>query len=131
MYVVEKIVDMRIRSGEIEYRVKWRGWPSSTNTWEPKAHLTEYGASESVALWHALNPDRPDPSLLGHAIMMIQQKCDADQAVDMLMKQHRLPGSTLVWKQAYVDELEGVLSRRCREVFGEEYARVVKEDKKL
>ena len=57
---------MRIRSGEVEYRAKWRGWPSSTNTWEPKAHLTEYGASDSVAAWHALNPDRPDPSGVGH-----------------------------------------------------------------
>ena len=80
VYVVEKVVDMRIRSGEVEYRVKWRGWPSSTNTWEPKAHLTDYGASESVAEWHAANPDRPDPHSLGHAIMLIQQKSDDEQA---------------------------------------------------
>ena len=109
--------------------MKWRGWPSSTNTWEPKAHLTEYGASESVAEWHATNPDRPDPQGLGHAIMLIQQKSDDEQAVDMLMRQHRLPGSVLAWTKAYQEELGVVLNRRCREVFGEEYERVVKNEK--
>ena len=38
--VAEKIIDKRTnRRGKIEYLVKWRGYPGSENTWEPKAEL--------------------------------------------------------------------------------------------
>ncbi len=42
-YEVEHIVSRRLipgRAGEYEYEVKWKGWPSSDNTWEPIAHLS-------------------------------------------------------------------------------------------
>ena len=39
-YAIEKIVGKRTnRHGKIEYLVKWRGYPDSENTWEPKAQL--------------------------------------------------------------------------------------------
>jgi len=41
-YEVEKIVDRRRIEGtrdEYEYKVKWKGYPSSDNTWEPLQHL--------------------------------------------------------------------------------------------
>ncbi|KAH9302435.1 hypothetical protein KI387_014018, partial [Taxus chinensis] len=34
-YEVEAIHKKRIRKGKVEYFVKWKGWPESTNTWEP------------------------------------------------------------------------------------------------
>ena len=39
-YEVEKIVDKRTNVyGLVEYFVKWKGYPSSENTWEPKKNL--------------------------------------------------------------------------------------------
>ena len=39
-YNVEKILEMKIKNGEKLYFVKWEGYPSSQNTWEPRKHLS-------------------------------------------------------------------------------------------
>jgi len=38
-YVVEKVVDMRFNKGKKEFLLKWKGYPDSENTWEPKDNL--------------------------------------------------------------------------------------------
>jgi len=49
---VEKIEDSRTRNGVKEYLVKWAGWSSSYNQWEPAEHL--HGAPEALRDYHAL-----------------------------------------------------------------------------
>ena len=49
VYVVDKVVDMKIKQGEVEYRVKWQGFNSMQNTWEPANNLLDHGAKEAVA----------------------------------------------------------------------------------
>lgn len=38
-YVVEKIVDKRTKNGRHEYFLKWKGYSSAENTWEPKENV--------------------------------------------------------------------------------------------
>lgn len=45
-YVVEKILDKRIDSkGFAKYLVKWEGYPSTSNTWEPLENLVDCDAA--------------------------------------------------------------------------------------
>ncbi|CAG7837745.1 unnamed protein product [Allacma fusca] len=38
-YAVERIVDKKVVDGEVQYFIKWQGWPEDSNTWEPIEHL--------------------------------------------------------------------------------------------
>ncbi|XP_057513628.1 chromo domain protein LHP1-like [Actinidia eriantha] len=38
-YEIEAVRKKRIRKGELQYLIKWRGWPETANTWEPLENL--------------------------------------------------------------------------------------------
>ena len=46
VYVVERILDRRVKGGETEYTVKWKGWTMKEYTWEPEANLWTMGVME-------------------------------------------------------------------------------------
>ena len=48
VYVVDRIHDSRNRDGEKQYKVSWKGYAKTHKTWEPAAHLLEYGAKQMV-----------------------------------------------------------------------------------
>lgn len=39
-YVVEKIIDSRVKNGVKEYLLKWIGYDDKDNTWEPESKST-------------------------------------------------------------------------------------------
>ncbi|XP_057708153.1 M-phase phosphoprotein 8 isoform X3 [Corythoichthys intestinalis] len=41
VYEVERIIDMRVEGGEVLYRVRWKGYCSDDDTWEPEGHLED------------------------------------------------------------------------------------------
>jgi len=41
LFLVEKIIDHRLtRNGKLLYLIKWKGYSSNSNTWEPKENIT-------------------------------------------------------------------------------------------
>ncbi|MCD7455958.1 La ribonucleoprotein [Datura stramonium] len=38
-YEIEAVRRKRIRKGQVQYLIKWRGWPETANTWEPVKNL--------------------------------------------------------------------------------------------
>ncbi|KAE9182864.1 hypothetical protein PF004_g24118 [Phytophthora fragariae] len=57
-YHVEKLLKRRGCSGQYQYLVKWRGYPSSRNSWEPGARLEEDCADLVAAFERAHGPGR-------------------------------------------------------------------------
>ena len=44
-YIIDRLDGHRDRRGQREYRVKWRGYPMSQSTWEPRAEIERRAAS--------------------------------------------------------------------------------------
>jgi hypothetical protein len=39
MYVVEKILEKKLEEGQTLFKIKWKGWPMTSCTWEPLENL--------------------------------------------------------------------------------------------
>ena len=46
-FEVESIRDRRVYRRKVQYLVKWRGYESNDNTWEPEEHLTDCKALDA------------------------------------------------------------------------------------
>ena len=49
-FEVEEIVDSQMHKDKLQYLVKWVGWDSESNTWEPESHLAN--APEALTAFH-------------------------------------------------------------------------------
>jgi len=58
-YEVEVILDSRVRHGQLQYLIHWKGWPISARTWEFSTDLAN--APLLVDAFHRANPYRPCP----------------------------------------------------------------------
>ncbi|XP_029312021.1 LOW QUALITY PROTEIN: chromobox protein homolog 7 [Cottoperca gobio] len=41
VFAVEAIVKKRVKKGNVEYLLKWKGWPPKYSTWEPEEHILD------------------------------------------------------------------------------------------
>ena len=58
VYEVEAIVGKKTVNGRIKYNIKWRGWDSSTNTWEARGRIHP----DLVRAYEGLPPRPPRPA---------------------------------------------------------------------
>ena len=129
IYVVDKILGSRIKAGEVEYKVKWRGWSMRETTWEPQGHLLNHGSEEIVREYLQKNKDKDDLKIVAYMIREVKHRTELDKTVSYLMKRHKLKGTLADWRPGYTAELDEVLARRCTEITGDEYKRVMKDEK--
>lgn len=61
-YLVEHILDSRVRRNRLEYLVSWEGYTAEHNSWEPANYLSN--APAKVNEFHQQNPDRPSSTSL-------------------------------------------------------------------
>ncbi|XP_056432572.1 chromobox protein homolog 7 [Gadus chalcogrammus] len=41
VFAVESILKKRVKKGNVEYLLKWKGWPPKYSTWEPEQHILD------------------------------------------------------------------------------------------
>ncbi|XP_046888929.1 chromobox protein homolog 7 isoform X2 [Hypomesus transpacificus] len=41
VFAVESIIKKRVKKGNVEYLLKWKGWPPKYSTWEPEEHILD------------------------------------------------------------------------------------------
>jgi hypothetical protein len=58
-YEVEEILDSRRKGRGIQYLVKWKGYPDSENSWEPKRNVDD--AEDALKQFHKKFPGKPKP----------------------------------------------------------------------
>ncbi|KAJ0060112.1 hypothetical protein NL108_003953 [Boleophthalmus pectinirostris] len=60
VFAVESILKKRVRKGNVEYLLKWKGWPPKYSTWEPEEHILDQ------RLVQAFNDKEEGDRSLGH-----------------------------------------------------------------
>ena len=129
IYVVDKVVNVRMKGADMEYKVRWQGYSNKDDTWEPSDNLLQHGAKEAVAKFHAKHPDKVGNKVLSYMVMHLEHVSEDEKAVEALIRQHKLTGTIQDWLPGYRAELENVMGKRLREEAGEEYKRVMKYEK--
>ena len=58
IFEVDKIMGRRVQRGDIEYKVSWKGYDPSYDTWEPRSNLRCYKMMEKADAKFGTGPAR-------------------------------------------------------------------------
>ncbi|XP_077148512.1 uncharacterized protein LOC143809301 isoform X1 [Ranitomeya variabilis] len=57
-FVVEEIIDSRIRRNRLQYLIRWQGYPPEEDSWEPVENIS---AQQKISCFHQRFPEKPSP----------------------------------------------------------------------
>ena len=146
---VERILDKRTRGGELQYKVKWKGWNHRYDSWRDAEdmecqELIEQYESEFAGLCQGelrvrvqamvlclaatgsvMQPEVSSSYSVGTGLGECNLSgINAEEAVSRLMARQRLQGTVSEYVPGYRAELQHMVDRRLRQLSPEEEARV-------
>ncbi|XP_077154264.1 uncharacterized protein LOC143817061 isoform X2 [Ranitomeya variabilis] len=57
-FMVEEIIDSRIRRNRLQYLIRWQGYPPEEDSWEPVENIN---AQQKISRFHQRFPEKPGP----------------------------------------------------------------------
>ncbi|XP_077121832.1 uncharacterized protein LOC143776382 isoform X1 [Ranitomeya variabilis] len=57
-FVVEEIIDSRVRRNRLQYLIRWQGYPPEEDSWEPVENIN---AQQKISHFHQRFPQKPGP----------------------------------------------------------------------
>ncbi|EDW09019.1 chromobox protein homolog 1 [Drosophila mojavensis] len=132
-YVVERIEGKRIVNGEVQYYLKWLGYPRSENTWEPLENLScpdfiaEFEESEKKKTKNRKRKLSTQSSVESNGITMAEKKLDGSIGFQRGLIASKILGATdtsgklmflMSWKNSnYIDLVPAkVANIKCPQV---------------
>ena len=59
-FEIEEVLDSQLRHHRLYYKVRWKGYSPSEDSWEPAAHLSN--SPDLIKAFHQRYPQKPGPN---------------------------------------------------------------------
>lgn len=120
LYVVEKIVDSKMKAGKKYYLVKWQHYRSSENQWVPRSHLSEYGGLEMLQEYEEKTKKKA-------MVAALSTETERERAARHLIMKHKLTWTEEETQAAYEKEQNKMMKALVEVPMGSaEYNRVMR-----
>jgi hypothetical protein len=118
---VEKLTKRRVRLGQVQYLVKWKGWNNRFNVWRGIDELncpdliTDFESSHASIAIEVMTEIQIANTAESQAVELFgEDDCRAREAVSQLMSKQGLEGTVDSFLPGYKKEIGEMLKRRLR-----------------